>query len=712
MICSKCGNQIPDGSQFCPYCNCPVSIDNSLQGQNVVQSQVVQQYGQSNNQYVVNNSKKSSSKYIFIIILLLTIIGLLGYIIIFNGNKELDNDKKEVDSSGNVSRTIMIYMSPSNLEYSSGIATADLEAIDGNKVDLDNINVLVYTGGTKNWKNDYIKNTENAIFKLTEDGFEKIETYDKLNLGDPKTLQKFLDYGYSNYKTDEYDLILYDHGNATQGAIVDDFKDDMLSLAEFEKALNDSEFSSDNKLEIVLFRTCLNSTIEVASVFDDYADYLVASEEITWGSGLTDVLSFLNNIKYEDDAITFGKKFIDSYDEQMDTISYFNGYELGSTYSITDLSKVNEIIDELGNFVKGIDLDKDYAKVARVRGNLFQFASDSTNEIDTVDLYNLIKGLSNYSDYDGDKLLDLINEAVVYNWSNLGTNGLSIYFPYKGSVLTKTQLINVYDEIDFNSNYHSFIKEFNKKKTTSSSKAFDSMLVDTEIKTNSDGYEASLKLNDDQINTYSDSIYIVFAKSKDREGKYQPIYSSDNTILDEDGTLHTDIGNHCIVATDEDGEVTFVNVYDRNINGRVVTRGFGVVNNWNIADVSDWETKAVTLYFDTSSDDVKVGAIASLGDDENPEGTVLDLKNYGILDITISDYYITDSSGNYNDNWEGDGSVYMFEISLDENTHDLNGEGVFKKVKLEDQDYEYYVLFKVFDVYGNSTYSELMKLEN
>lgn len=54
----------------------------------------------------------------------------------------------------------------------------------------------------------------------------------------------------------------------------------------------------------------------------------------------------------------------------------------------------------------------------------------------------------------------------------------------------------------------------------------------------------------------------------------------------------------------------------------------------------------------------------------------------------------------------------MFEISLDENTQDLNGEGVFKKVKLEDQDYEYYVLFKVFDVYGNSTYSELMKLEN
>ena len=132
----------------------------------------------------------------------------------------------------------MIYMSPSNLEYDSGIASADLEAIDGSKVDLDNVNVLVYTGGTKRWKNSYVKNTENAIFKLTKDGFEKIETFDKLNLGDAETLYSFLDYGYKNFKTDEYDLILYNHGAATQGAIIDDFNSDMLTLDEFDKANN------------------------------------------------------------------------------------------------------------------------------------------------------------------------------------------------------------------------------------------------------------------------------------------------------------------------------------------------------------------------------------------------------------------------------------------------------------------------------------------
>ena len=698
MICSKCNNQIPDGSVNCPYCNNPVvPVNNPVN----TFSNPVQQ----------TQPRNDNKKYI-IVLFLFIIICLLSYIVLFK--KSDGNNKTNVNElKGNVTRTVMIYMSPSNLEYDSGIASADLEAIDGSKVDLDNVNVLVYTGGTKRWKNSYVKNTENAIFKLTKDGFEKIETFDKLNLGDAETLYSFLDYGYKNFKTDEYDLILYNHGAATQGAIIDDFNSDMLTLDEFDQALDKSSFSEDNKLEVVLFRTCLNSTIEVASVFDDYADFLVASEEITWGSGITDVLSFLNNIKYEDNAVDFGKKFISSYDDQMDTISYYKGYELGSTYAITDLSKVGPIIDELGKFVEGIDLKSDFTKIARSRASMFQFAADASSEYDTVDLYNMVQSLSKYSDCNSDKLLSLIEEAVVYNWSNLGTNGLSVYFPYKGSLMAKKELIGVYDNIDFNSSYATFVKDFNKIKSSGSSNAFSSLLVDTDVKTESGKYEASLKLNDDQQNTYSNALYIVFAKDKTEEGKFQPIYSSDNVTLDDDGTLHTNIGNNCIIANDDKtGENVFITTIERNTGGKRVLKSYATLNNYNIEkDINNWRVESATIYYDDSGDDLKIGAVAALGSDSTPEGTILNLEDFGILDISNSSYKILDENGKYKEDWEKNSVLTLYEISLDEKTTSLNGSGILKKGSLEDVDSEYYAIFKVFDVYGNSTYSELMKLE-
>ena len=128
-------------------------------------------------------------------------------------------------------------------------------------------------------------------------------------------------------------------------------------------------------------------------------------------------------------------------------------------------------------------------------------------------------------------------------------------------------------------------------------------------------------------------------------------------------------------------------------------------------DINNWRVESATIYYDDSGDDLKIGAVAALGSDSTPEGTILNLEDFGILDISNSSYKILDENGKYKEDWEKNSVLTLYEISLDEKTTSLNGSGILKKGSLEDVDSEYYAIFKVFDVYGNSTYSELMKLE-
>ena len=185
------------------------------------------------------NKRKSISKSskLAIILLLLAAVLIVSSILIFGANKSF-------------SRTIMIYVSGSNLESDSGLATADLESIDYNKLASSNTKVVVIAGGATRWMNNYINPNETSIFELTEDGFKTVKKQSKLNMGDPNTLSSFLNYVRENYKTDKYDLIFWNHGGAIQGSEYDDnFENDNLSLTEIKKALSKTSFNN-NKLYI------------------------------------------------------------------------------------------------------------------------------------------------------------------------------------------------------------------------------------------------------------------------------------------------------------------------------------------------------------------------------------------------------------------------------------------------------------------------------
>ena len=639
-------------------------------------------------------NKPKKSKNIVFKLLIVSLLFFVFILLLFLVNK---SPKSTLGGSGG-SRTIMIYMVGSDLESKGRIASSDLSSINPNKVDMDNINVIVFTGGTTRWYN-YVSNEENAIYQLTESGFEKKEVYEKNNTGDYDNLLKLLNYGYDNFKTDLYDLVFWDHGGAIQGSSYDEFTNDNLSLNDYSRALRESNFNGQ-KLELVLFRTCLNGTIEVANTFKHFANYMIASEEVTIGKAGASVLNFINDIKTSDNAISFSKKFVKSYREQVDKIDPRHTFD--SMYSIIDLSKIDKLNETFDAFISGINLKKNYSKIVKIRDNAFQFAYNygDTKVYDTVDLYNLVMQLEKYSSYSSKKVFDAFDKAIIYHWSLIDdTHGLSVYFPYRGSRTWQNKQLAIYDDLNYSSKYNEFIKEFSNmylsNRTSSfSAFSFSDKEMDVEDK------EATLELDDSQVNDYASAVYYIFEDKGD--GYYRPIYSSDNVSIEEN-KIKTNISNNLIKAYDKNSE-DYVMLLERDNLDKKILSTSAIFNDFSSENIDDWKTIFGRIMFDMDEDTPVISSIISGDEDEEDEvtsslGSIISLKEYKTAEFSTTKYKILNDNGEYDSNWDNNGVVNLIQFETDSLK--------FKKASLDDKDY--YCLFKVYDIYGNYYYSKLMK---
>ena len=668
MICNRCGREISNVSTFCPFCGNQINIVNSQNNQN------------SFKEKKKKNILLSKKQQIIIFSLLGVITLLLGALLILPNND---------------TRTVMLYIVGSDLETDNGIVTADLDAIDPSKIDLDKTNILLYTGGTKEWHN-FISNKENAIYILKDNGFEKLEAQKQLNLGDPGTLSSFLKYGYENYKADKYDLILYDHGGALDGAIYDDFSNDNLSLEDMSKALNDSPFNKKNKLDAVLFRTCLNGTWEIANTFKDFSDYLIASEEISYGSGITNVLGFLNNVYPKDNGLVFGKKYIDSYEVQMETIDKLE--MLLRTYSVIDLSKLDNLNKELDKYIQGIDITKNYKNISLARSNLYQYGSTESSFYDTVDLYELVNSLSKYATSDVNSLLMAINNAIKYNMSNSeNSHGLSIYFPYNANKGAKKMFLKVYENLNYSQEYKKFINTFNNMQQSPSGYSFS--FDGNKITSNEDRTGFSMELSDEQLETFSIGLFAIFERDPEHPDYYKLLFSSDDTTLDNK-ILTANINNMMLKINNDDDNFEYIKTFYRKKNNNIRTVDATLYRK--DADFSDDNyMNSVTLMISNDSNNPSVFAAKLKSKNERIDGTLLDLNDFDKVEMWNGTYKILDDNGNYTDEWESAPSVSGYSDNLSE--LELKNSGL-------DKGDNYYGLFILNDIYGNTSYSKLIKV--
>ncbi len=629
-----------------------------------------------------------------IILVLMTIVvvllGVTAYLVVKDNN----------------TRTIMIFMSGNNLESDGSIATSELNSIYPSKIDLGKNNILLYTGGTKTWHN-FVSSSENAIYKLTENGFKKVKVYNKTSMDNEEPLTTFLKYSYDNYKTKNYDLILWDHGLGSLGSISDEYSNGYLDLKEIDEALKNSPFNEKNKLETVIFRTCLNSTLEIASIFYPYADYMVASEEVTLGSKLSSVLNFINDIE-DTNSFEYCKKFIDAYKAQMNTLNKYG--ESDSTYAIINLKKIPKLLTKLDSLFLKIDVTNNYNEISKIRANLHQYAVDSSDiyDYDTVDLYELVNGLEKYSSNDAKSIKKYLKkEVVLYNWStNNHSNGLAIYFPFNGNEKVKELHMSLFNKVNISSNYRKFITDFYNKQTSKDYK-FAFNLTDNEVISNNEN-EFKLKLTDEQLKNYSRSSYMIFKKEDD--GLFMPIYRGNDSEVGEDGYVTTKLSGNLIKVVDEetntDSYITLTQVesnkdYKEYISAVLLPKkGAGGViipaQRGNVHFKVDKKGKiheeVYLIEKDKDGNDMSSGALTYL-------------KDYKYVQFPKFRYKILDDNGNYTQEWGSGikltGNTYIFEVN--------KGKYHFDLASL-DKENDYYCVFVIYDLQNKPNYSKLIKI--
>ena len=426
--------------------------------------------------------------------------------------------------------TLMIYMVGSDLEAKGGAGTNDMEEILGSSVDISVNNILIYAGGSKVWHNDDLSTKSgHSILKLTDGGYEAIETKAEASMGEALTLAEFLNYAYTNFKTNNYALILWDHGN---GPLIGYGKDmlhenDALTLLEMKEALKASPFSADNKLSWVGFDACLMSSVELACIWQDHADYLIASQEIepTFGwnyaflqqLGKTDTKSLADNItkQYMDSCLAYYER--KNYDHR------------DTTLACMDLSKLDTLKTSLENLfsVASKDVATEYTSLVSARVNSRSLGRATTgSEYDLVDLMDMVDQMSGAYPNEGAAVKTAIDEFVVHNVTNTtGCCGLSIYYPFYNKKYFEKAWGDVYADLNVLPSYIEYLDKYTQNwlKNDLLQSTASSVMPQTKNEN-----EFVLELTEDQSKAFADAKYYIL--THEGEGLYTRIYTSSAVV--------------------------------------------------------------------------------------------------------------------------------------------------------------------------------------
>lgn len=361
-----------------------------------------------------------------------------------------------IKGGGNDEVTVMVFLCGTDLESKYGMATNDLNEMLHATLNDEHLNIIVETGGTKQWKNTVISNTTNQIYRVRNGGIECLEKdVGNKSMTDPATLTEFIRYCSSKYPANRNMLILWDHGGGSlSGYGYDQKHSGSMTLDKINKALRDGGI----KFDFIGFDACLMATMETAVVTEQYADYLIGSEETEPGCGwyYTNWLTKLSknpSIK----TVELAKTIIDDFND----VCKKNNAGDSTTLSIVDLAEFagtvpeafNKFASNIGDMLDG----SEYEVVADARSGAREFgASSGINHVDLIHLASRI------GTKDAQNLADALKGCIKYNRTSRSmTNsyGMSIYFPFT-SFSGVNSAVSLYNSIGMDSDYSACLRSF------------------------------------------------------------------------------------------------------------------------------------------------------------------------------------------------------------------------------------------------------------
>lgn len=625
---------------------------------------------------------------------------------------------EEIILAENGTRTIMVYLIGSDLESSQGSATFDIDEMLAADID-DDVNLLIYTGGTKKWYTSEIEENENAIFEVTGGKLVKKKSFDKQIMTKPGPLTDFLNYVYENYETDLYDLILWDHGGGPiygYGLDENNIRNTSMSLDTLSDAIDDSKLRKDRKLDFIGFDACLMGSIEVAYSLKGHANYLIASEEIEPGAGWN--YDFLSDITKETETRDIGKNIIDKYFDYYDK-AYYKG---NLTLSMMNLAEVDDLIDEVDSlFTKadGAINVNNFSSYARklTRKTVYGNTGRAASTYDLVDLLDLSNSISEEYPDEAASVERALNTAIVYSKDNMSnTNGISIYFPTNNKK-NVDKILNAYNKVKISKDYYSFLQKYSSYITGERLVSQNNYKSITPTFTSD---AVSVELPEDLANNYEKGDYIIFRKLG--ENNYIPVYKSSNVTL-KDNILSAVPGNRqLIVDTPNGGEPGWTTMYEvSRENGYTYYNVVAIVEKYDETLEEKFQLRNVNVIYRVKDgeNEGEIIDVQLMSTGDAASKTSLDLEKWQKIQFFSAAYKLFDENNEYLAEWESHKEYYINVFDLKEGFK-LKFVGLdydLSSIEIKDMDgtviknnnYEYYYMFRVQDTQGDIHQINLVK---
>ena len=365
--------------------------------------------------------------------------------------------RTEILGGGKDTVTIMVYMCGTDLESRSGMGTSDLQEMASAKLG-SKVNLLVYTGGCRQWNNNVVSNSVNQIYKVESGGLRCLEKdMGSVSMTKPETLTKFIKWCTKNYPANRNMLIFWDHGGGSLSGYGYDEKFKSSGSMTL-KGINDALKSAGTAFDFIGFDACLMATTENALMLSAYGDYMIASEETEPGVGwyYTDWLTKLS-ANTSMPTLEIGKNIADDF------VTVCNQKCAGqkTTLSVVDLAELSatapEELSDFSNATSALLQGNEYKTVSNARSSAREFSSSS--RIDQVDLVSFACKMGTQ---EGADLAKALLGAVKYNRTSSNMTdayGLSIYFPYQ-KVSQVDNAVETFEAIGMDDDYMRCIMQF------------------------------------------------------------------------------------------------------------------------------------------------------------------------------------------------------------------------------------------------------------
>lgn len=446
--------------------------------------------------------------------------------------------------------TVMVYIIGSDLESRGGQATKDMEEMRQSGLDYANTNLVLYTGGARRWVSD-IPNDRNCVIDMSDSGKTEIiaNTETTADMGSPETLREFINFCTENYPAEHYGLILWDHGGGPLWGYGSDqlFENDSLILKELKNAMDQTVFGSEKKLDFVGFDACLMGTAENANLWQRYAEYFVASEELEPGGGWD--YRFLSVLNETDDAEEIVREIVSSYEASIEGArsEYFNPEYTLSAADLSGMGKVVEAVNALSLKMKAEIEEGGYSYLRGVRGQTREFGRGRS--YDLIDLSHFAEQLADRYPAEAGNLQNAVREMIVARTGNVPeAGGLSLYLPSENRELLEAAGKFMNEDTDLSPVYRGFMDVYEEKWLAGGKE--DWMIADPVIS----GDEITLQLTKEQAAGAKSYVSFLVRQSNGNFGMttiHLPF------TPDDSGVLHIPLDPYLVSMETEDGTLQF-----------------------------------------------------------------------------------------------------------------------------------------------------------